>query len=41
MFKLSEEQRRQWAVDGYLHREGALSPAEVTMFSTELDRIRR
>ena len=26
---LTEAQREQWAVDGYLQLEGALSPAEV------------
>lgn len=37
---LTEEQRRQWAVDGYLHLEGALDPATVELYSDELDRIR-
>jgi hypothetical protein len=27
---LTEEQREQWAVDGYLQLEGALSPAKST-----------
>lgn len=40
MQTLSESQRSQWAVDGYLHLEGVLSPAEVSFFSDELDRIR-
>ncbi|MEQ9641242.1 MAG: phytanoyl-CoA dioxygenase family protein [Alphaproteobacteria bacterium] len=37
---LNEEQREQWAVDGYLHLEAALSPAEVAFFSDEIDRVR-
>ena len=37
---LTEEQREQWAVDGYLQLEGALSPAEVDFFSAQLDRVR-
>ena len=40
MLKLTDEQRRQWSVDGYLHLEGALTPTEVGHFSNELDRIR-
>ncbi|MBS0548018.1 MAG: phytanoyl-CoA dioxygenase family protein [Proteobacteria bacterium] len=34
---LTEAQREQWAVDGYLQLEGALSPAEVAFFSDLLD----
>ena len=37
---LTEEQREQWAVDGYLQLEGALSPAEVEFFSRQIDRVR-
>ena len=37
---LTEEQREQWAVDGYLQLEGALSPAEVDFFSQQIDRVR-
>ena len=37
---LTEAQREQWAVDGYLQLEGALSPAEVDFFSQLLDRVR-
>jgi hypothetical protein len=37
---LTEEQREQWAVDGYLQIEGALSPAEVDFFSGLLDDVR-
>lgn len=29
MLKLSDEQRRQWAVDGYLHLKGVLNPDEI------------
>ena len=38
---LTEEQREQWAVDGYLQLEGALSAAEVDFFSEQIDRVRR
>jgi Phytanoyl-CoA dioxygenase (PhyH) len=38
---LTEAQREQWAVDGYLQLEGALSPAEVDFFSDQIDRVRR
>jgi hypothetical protein len=34
---LTDLQREQWAVDGYLQLEGALSPAEVEFFSDLLD----
>ena len=37
---LTEAQREQWAVDGYLQIEGALSPAEVDFFSDQLDYVR-
>ena len=37
---LTEAQREQWAVDGYLHLEGALSPAEVDFFSDQIDHVR-
>src|SRR5665213_3695349 len=37
---LTQEQREQWAVDGYLQIEGALSPAEVGFFSDLLDDVR-
>ena len=40
MLRLSDEQRRKWAVDGYLHLEGVLTPDEVEFFSSEMDRIR-
>src|SRR5260370_6044079 len=38
---LTKEQREQWAVDGYLQLEGALSPAEVEFFSKQIDHVRR
>ena len=37
---LTEAQREQWAVDGYLQLEGALSPPEVEFFSKLLDDVR-
>ena len=40
MQTLTEEQKSQWATDGYLHLKGVLSTDEVAMFSDELDRIR-
>ena len=41
MQRLTEEQRTQWAVDGYLCIEGALKPDEVEFFSSEIDRFRK
>ncbi len=38
---LTDLQREQWAVDGYLQLEGALSPAEVEFFSDQLDDVRQ
>jgi hypothetical protein len=38
---LTEEQRIKWATDGYIQLEGALNPAEVDFFSTELDDVRK
>ena len=38
---LTEAQREQWAVDGYLQLEGALSPAEVDFFSEQIDPLNR
>ena len=37
---LTEAQREQWAVDGYLQIEGALTAAEVAFFSELLDKVR-
>ena len=34
---LTDVQREQWAVDGYLQIEGALTPAEVDFFADQLD----
>ena len=40
MKKLTDEQRRCWATDGYLHLEGVLSPGEVQRYGAEVDRVR-
>ena len=40
MAQLTDLQREQWSVDGYITLEGALSPEEVEFFSGEVDRIR-
>ena len=40
MAQLTDLQREQWSVDGYITLEGALSPEEVEFFSDEVDRIR-
>ena len=40
MEKLTDLQREQWAVDGFIQLEGALSPDEVEFFSDQIDRIR-
>ncbi|MDA3038487.1 MAG: phytanoyl-CoA dioxygenase family protein [Actinomycetota bacterium] len=40
MLKLNDEQRDRWAIDGYLHIEGALDENEVAFFAGDLDRIR-
>jgi hypothetical protein len=40
-FKLSEEQKRQWAIDGYFVLKGALSQAEVARLTKEVDRLHR
>ena len=40
MIQLSDEQRTQWAIDGYLHLKGVIDPDEVKFLSAELDRIR-
>ncbi len=37
---LTEAQRSQWAIDGYLHLEQVLSPEEVELFSREVDGMR-
>ena len=40
MLKMNDEQHRQWAVDGYLHIEGALNADEVAHFNQQIDRVR-
>lgn len=40
MHVLTDQQRKQWAIDGYIHLEGVLSPEEVQFFSDEIDRLR-
>ena len=37
---LTDEQRRQWAVDGYIHLEGALAPQEVSLYCGLIDALR-
>ena len=37
---LTDEQRRQWAVDGYIHLKGALDPREVALYSGLIDSVR-
>ena len=41
MTSLSEQQRSQWAIDGYLHLKGVLSPDEIELFTQEVDRMRQ
>jgi hypothetical protein len=40
MQKLTDAQKTQWAVDGYLCIEGALNSKEVDFFSNEIDNFR-
>ena len=40
MLKLTEEQRRRWAIDGYVCVEGALDPDQVDLFSEQIDKVR-
>ena len=40
MLKLTNEQRRQWAVDGYLHLKQVLNPDEVVLYSRLIDEMR-
>ncbi len=40
MQKLTDLERAQWQVDGYLHLRGVLSPEQVALYSDEIDRIR-
>ena len=37
---LTDEQRRQWAVDGYIHLEHALDPQEVSLYCGLIDSLR-
>ena len=39
--QLSDEQRRTFETDGYLHLEGVLSRDEVSFFVSEMERIRQ
>jgi len=39
--RLTEEQRRQWAIDGYLVLKGALSRPEIDRLIREVDRLHR
>ncbi len=41
MRKLTEQQRVQWATDGYLHLEGVFDADEVAFFSDQIDAMRR
>ena len=41
MKKLTRAQREQWAIDGYIRVEGALSADQVAFFDAELDRVRQ
>lgn len=40
MQTLNESLRQQWQTDGYLHLPQALSPEQVSFFSSEIDRVR-
>jgi hypothetical protein len=40
MQKLTDVQKTQWAVDGYLCIEGALNSDEIELYSREIDRFR-
>ncbi|MDP6706519.1 MAG: phytanoyl-CoA dioxygenase family protein [Alphaproteobacteria bacterium] len=40
MRTLTEVQRKQWAIDGYIQLEQALSPEEVALFGAEVDAMR-
>ncbi|PPR25305.1 MAG: hypothetical protein CFH40_00457 [Alphaproteobacteria bacterium MarineAlpha10_Bin3] len=41
MRKLTKEQRVKWVTDGYIQLEQVLSPDEVTLFSNEIDAMRK
>ncbi|MEM7407100.1 MAG: phytanoyl-CoA dioxygenase family protein [Pseudomonadota bacterium] len=40
MQTLTELERTQWEVDGYLHLKGVLTPEQVQLYSDEIDRVR-
>ncbi len=40
MLKLTDEQRCQWAVDGYLHLKQVFDPDEVVLYSRLIDEMR-
>ena len=37
---LTDEQHRQWAVDGFIHLKGALDPQEVSRYCGLIDSVR-
>ena len=39
MQTLTEKQRAQWAIDGYIHLEKVFSPDEVDFYSDQIDQI--
>ena len=41
MERLTDQQHRQWQIDGYLHIEGALNPEQVALIIQEMDGLRR
>ena len=41
MLRLGDQQRRNFEADGYLHLEGVLNPDEVSLFVSEMERMRR
>ena len=41
MIRLTDEQRRQWAIDGYLVLKGVLSRPEIDRMIREIDRLHR
>ena len=40
MRKLTEQQRRDWAINGFIHLEGAFDAEEVAFFNREIDLMR-
>lgn len=41
MHTLTDAQKQQFDRDGYLHLEGVLTPDEVALYSSEIDRVRQ